>query len=1243
MTILTIMSLGLRASLFHNIIENQVNKRWANSNELTISIESMTGHLMKTFTMKNIQILLNNGNNIVFDSVALNLNYTSLLTGKISFDKISIIGSDVSLLSENEKDTSSLIIQPIPLNILDFSFSGRLPINLNEQQEEINVELKAEVGYIDNITHIIISDFNMDDTSSVGFPLALSEAIVEISPNKIDLVHLDGNIGFIPFRGAATWNPNIPAFTGNLAIDSLLIPEKIFKKTPLNPEFSILNGEISIQSNIIKTVGILTLNNGQGLNMAGALDIKNNNGNWIVDSLSLSDGITKIAMRGGLEKNGRIYSQFILDKFDMSQWLRNVPQTNITGLALWDGDLIDGVLNNVSVSAEILETEIFIDKDISFNGTVSLRDSLLIADDPVKVTIGKGSLNVSGQANIQSREMDIVVELMNADVSLINNFWPKAFESGSATGLMKIRGTFEEPGVIADLDFTEFKYQDFTLDQLKMRAEYDNKKEKMNGAFSATFGKGVWRDEKFENGTIDLSLKNGKIILENCHFQNGEDFIQISGSSSNNSFYTLDRIQMSLHDHYLLNSEPIKIAIKDSSIDVQPFELHIDDGIMEGVISIGDRIEGHFKMSNFDANLFSLFIENPRWNASGIIFGELGFTLGANSKNIDIDLSLKRGRYLDEPFEQMNLSFFMKDGFIHADDITFIGKDNLGFHIEGILPLHSGINSKAPIFLNANFTQLKISMVTKFIPGFFDLGGKATGEIKLAGNPLKSPFNFDVQIENTRFEKIALGQLIAKGKFDGDRVSFDALSSDYNNDHIVGAGSLPIDLNYASPQIGAFFPVEQLDFHASGEFKTMDFLTTYLSEVDSVRGDIAIDLSLTGTSNHILRNGTISIANGSISTLLVKAPIANVSAYGKISNNILSLSRFKAKSVRGNEQKTKDNLSVSGSIDLASFFEPKYTLNVQGRDVYFETLPYDIKGLGNVDINISGKDTVRVAGTVEVLDGVIFQEFSFADIGAAEPVAPDEILMDYKLNFPIKGDVVFRNSQIEAELSGEISLSQIGEYDIDYGGEVTVNNGSFFYYRDEFKGLSGQVFFDNKGFNPFLDLSAYRDVADERIDIHLGGLVDDIDLTLSSSSGYSESDILELLTWGKRFEDQEFTSTGFGNQAFSLLGSILEGQLEKNLTELSGLSKLGLVDDIDISGTAGLINPDMKEDFEITAKRNLTDKTSLNVSYRRSFSLGNPNQSKVGVEYKLSRYFSVVGNMDEEGKLHLKYRYRYAY
>ena len=174
-----------------------------------------------------------------------------------------------------------------------------------------------------------------------------------------------------------------------------------------------------------------------------------------------------------------------------------------------------------------------------------------------------------------------------------------------------------------------------------------------------------------------------------------------------------------------------------------------------------------------------------------------------------------------------------------------------------------------------------------------------------------------------------------------------------------------------------------------------------------------------------------------------------------------------------------------------------------------------------------------------------------------------------------------------------------------------------------------------------MDVSAFTTIDDERIDLRITGGIDDLDIILESASGFSESDILELITWGKRFQDQELTSKGFGNQTVSFLGSLLETQLEKNIKD-SELGKMGLVDDINISGTAGFLQ-DSSEDFELIAKRQIGDKTFLNLSYKRSFSLTNPNQSQIGVEYKLNRHFSVVGNIDEDGNLNLKYRYRYAY
>jgi hypothetical protein len=157
------------------------------------------------------------------------------------------------------------------------------------------------------------------------------------------------------------------------------------------------------------------------------------------------------------------------------------------------------------------------------------------------------------------------------------------------------------------------------------------------------------------------------------------------------------------------------------------------------------------------------------------------------------------------------------------------------------------------------------------------------------------------------------------------------------------------------------------------------------------------------------------------------------------------------------------------------------------------------------------------------------------------------------------------------------------------------------------------------------------------------GHLDNPQLVLESSSGFSESDIVELLTIRSRFDDNEISAKGFGNRAQNIFGAYLERQLEKNILQVTGLSQAGIIDNVSISGAAGFISQNTDQDFTITAERQISDNLSFNYSYHRSFSLSNPTTNKVGVELRLNRYVSLVGNVDETGNMHVKYRLRYSY
>ena len=72
---------------------------------------------------------------------------------------------------------------------------------------------------------------------------------------------------------------------------------------------------------------------------------------------------------------------------------------------------------------------------------------------------------------------------------------------------------------------------------------------------------------------------------------------------------------------------------------------------------------------------------------------------------------------------------------------------------------------------------------------------------------------------------------------------------------------------------------------------------------------------------------------------------------------------------------------------MTRFFEPYYDLSAKGSDVFFKTLLGDIEGMVNIDVGITGRDTITIAGEIEAIDAVMYQEFEVNTLPTAEPVS----------------------------------------------------------------------------------------------------------------------------------------------------------------------------------------------------------------------------------------------------------------
>ena len=219
-------------------------------------------------------------------------------------------------------------------------------------------------------------------------------------------------------------------------------------------------------------------------------------------------------------------------------------------------------------------------------------------------------------------------------------------------------------------------------------------------------------------------------------------------------------------------------------------------------------------------------------------------------------------------------------------------------------------------------------------------------------------------------------------------------------------------------------------------------------------------------------------------------------------------------------------------------------------------------------------------------------------------------------------------------------MSKLYDDEWNYSGEIEFIEGQIYYYLgDVFENLNGSMVFDGQGFNPFLELSASTKIGDAEILLGVFGPFDNPDWRFDSDKGYSESDILQLLTFNTRVSEEGFSTEGLGTQAQTILGAYLERQLEKNFIKTTGLKSSGIIQDVQISGASELLNPNQGEEFSINARLN----QNFSLSYKRSFSLEAAYKNKVGVEYKLNPNFSVIGNVDESGQVQMKFRVRRVY
>jgi len=1223
-------------------VENILNRKVLKNSGWELSIGELSGHLFKQVESKNIEIIHENGTRIYIPGLNAQFNVLESLSGNLHFKELNIFEFYFHQTIQKNKESNVLVLPDLdyskfPLIIDNVSFNGTLAVALVDTTHLIKLNIQGaiqpnETGLNINLDSLFIKH------NDVNFPIILNNTKININNRIIKVNPINGSLGDLQLDGQLTFfQTEKQQLKGNININNIIIPEELFKETPLQVKFSNINSNLRFDTDFRNYSGLVTINNNLGLNMTGDFNISRLKDRWLAQQILLQSEDARLFIHGDFINNKEINAVIDLKQLDLSKWFTQQKTTNISGLASLNTIINTRAIQSLSLDLKTKESALFENDTLSLNGKFVYKENILNIDDPFIVSVGPSSVTTIGKIDFSKEEIDLKLDLQDANVFLVNNFWSDSLENGTISGNIVATGKFDDPKIVGSIKGNDIKYKDFILTEMDVVGQR-NVANDILGTAQIRLGKGQWKNIEFEHGNIDVIFKQKETHLSNVEIVKGNEYLNCSAIIDSSNTIHINNIKTFFRDHYLVSINPFSIKYNNDFFSISPFKVHLDDGLVEGEINYYKLLKGHLEFSNIDSELLHPLINYYRFKFTGLMFGNMTFDDSFGDQKYSVDISVKNGAFVNEPFEQLRASMDYSNKLLNINELELRENENSWVDVEGIIPFKEA-NKTEKIQLQSKYHNTSYKTIAQFLPDWFEINGIVNGELNIDGVGKNMKSNFNATINNATFDKISLGKVQGRGNYDGRKLNFTSFSSDLSNNHFTGYGHLPIDLNILSDTFGHFRGDDSLYIFVEGKSSNLDFISNYFDEVDKIPGSYKSVLELSGIWDNINRNGNISASDVSIFTPLLDDPIEQMHGSVDIIDNQLIIDNLQGKMYQSGKRKSsKDsNVSISGNMDMTSFFDPYIDINAIGKDAYFRSLIYEIEGLTDFNVNVSGRDTLLISGEVAPIDIEMFQPLTVGELGVL-PSEAGSTIIHYKIDFPIKGKFKLTNDQLDAVLIGDVSINQFGDREMDFAGELIIDNGKFYYYGDVFTITEGYLTFDNHGFNPYLDITANTTIDGERIEISIVGLIDNPNLTFTSERGFSQSDILELLTWRKKFEEQDISSTGLGYQASDIVLSWFGSQLDKNILELSGLNRLGILENIDVHGTTGLLTAG--KDFSISAP--LTDNVLINYAYRRSFGISDSYHS-LGVELRLNRNLSLIGNIDRSGYMHVKYRIRYKY
>jgi autotransporter translocation and assembly factor TamB len=582
----------------------------------------------------------------------------------------------------------------------------------------------------------------------------------------------------------------------------------------------------------------------------------------------------------------------------------------------------------------------------------------------------------------------------------------------------------------------------------------------------------------------------------------------------------IDSLSIEMAAYTWRNQEPIAVDFRPDSLAVSSFEMASEMGKVS--FSNSSFARGRYQLEthveDFDLALLAkaLRLDIP----TGKLALDLSARGSATEIGFDLGFEVREG-------ELRSFKFASLAGKIGYDGktlgITSISlKENGGsVLVTGVVPVdlapdRIGALAKAgklPELVNdlgrvtIAARDIDISIFAPIAPQLAKVKGLAELDFDLSGARDNPRITSRGSLTGATYGQTAVGDVswnLAVGDSTLRLESLDIVSA---REHVNVAGSMPLVLSVLPSAIA--FPARPIDMRLKAENGNLGMLCELFPKIKVCSGTYGADLAIGGTLADPTFTGNATLSGAQLRFEGVPQDLAGISLDVTASGKRFDITRMTAED---GAVKTQGFFLLEGvKITDWNFAVALKEFAVTEFEDFYAVLS------GNITIKAQQIERVgpvpRIEGNLTVKEGEYYYTAQQAGAGGggmgpeAAPTWTMNIDVEVPHDFWVKGSV------IDAELQGSLNVAK-DEQGLLALGTMRTLRGTFYLANNDFRISRAEFrFTDVKSLkNVYIDLEATSRVLDEQITIDAKGNMDNLDISATSESGWSETQIFEALT-----------------------------------------------------------------------------------------------------------------------------------